>query len=133
MFGRPCARGCKKARRIEAQPRGALREKKSEREAESDALDTLLPSARSSGEMLSNVSTSSMTNFCLLILTTSAAFPLCRVNLNLRIESLSSCGMSTVWDWDASGKRKVRPLKNRIWGGGQTVPWFPGRRGGKKR
>ncbi len=30
MSGRPCARGCKKARRIEAQPRGALREKKSE-------------------------------------------------------------------------------------------------------
>jgi hypothetical protein len=39
MSGRPCARGCKKARRIEAQPRGALREKKSEGPTESDALD----------------------------------------------------------------------------------------------
>lgn len=49
-----------------------------------------LPSARSSSEISSNLSTCSMINFCLLILTTSAALPLCRVNLNLRIESFSS-------------------------------------------
>lgn len=47
--------------------------------------------------MLSNCSTSSMTSFCLLIFTTSAAWPaLRRAKRNLRSDALSSCGMSTV-------------------------------------
>lgn len=49
--------------------------------------------------MSSNCSTSSISSFCLLIFTTSAAWPaLRRANLNLRSAALSSWGISTVLD-----------------------------------
>lgn len=54
--------------------------------------------------MSSNCSTSSMSSFCLLILTTSAAWPaLRRANLNLRSAALSSWGISTVLDCACDG------------------------------
>lgn len=59
----------------------------------------VIPSASSSIEMSSNCSISSMISLALLILITIAALPLLRfANLNLRRESLMSCGMSTVRD-----------------------------------
>ena len=58
--------------------------------------------------MLSNCSTSSMMSFCLLILTTMAAWPaLRRAKRNLRRDALSSWGMSTVLDCGGGGQQTL--------------------------
>lgn len=66
--------------------------------------------------MSSNCSTSSMINFCLLILITIAACPaFLLANLNLRRAALSSCGMSTVRDYVVwSGSRESRGISRVI-------------------
>lgn len=78
------------------------------------------PSARSSMLMLPNCSTSSMMSFCLLILTTRAALPaLRRANRNLRRVALSSCGMSTVWDYD---REPYHTLSQTVVSGPNAMP-----------
>jgi len=79
----------------------------STREIESELAETDTPSTRSSMEISSNCSTSSMISFCLLTLITSAALPeFRRANLNFRRESLTDWGISTVWDYIGSYDRE---------------------------
>ena len=80
---------------------------------------TDIPSTKSSKEMSSNCSTSSMISFALSTLITKAALPAFRrVNLNFRRESLTGCGISTVWDYvgrhNHESRRGVRDIPSFV-------------------